>query len=428
MTEEWTLVTPSKGGSSSNQRNSRLSRRRRQHISLSGSSGLYRAAAADRDGDDYDGMKRFFDNQMSDIPPRRTSEAEKIRIRDALFKSIGALEGDNSFSQWLVAALEEEVSSSSDDEVDNYDKSPTNNQERKGNRGSYEIQEIVAYGIGNFATTTTALSLFSPPLLQLACLLFLRRRYAAAATAPSQSSSNTIKDFQNEGTTTTSTADSSSSSEDAMHNMSVFEREQNQIPIYYYEPCILPIERELLETVFYVHVLEGNDFGKRHVKSMRRRQHHQHQHAGMKSIQTRKVPKTLFYMPHCPMRLYCNVLWSHWECLDSIIMFGNSFHSYDERIISSERRNDPTNGIFRIMTCVKEVSIAQERGGRRGGGGDVDQVLFDDALTHIETAFNDCNIISFSFTNDSSSNNHNNMPDRPDEYFVSQDPKNKELL
>lgn len=37
---------------------------------------------------------------------------------------------------------------------------------------------------------------------------------------------------------------------------------------------------------------------------------------------------TLIYMPHCPYRLYCNVLWSFWESLPSIFIIGNSFQSY----------------------------------------------------------------------------------------------------
>jgi hypothetical protein len=31
----------------------------------------------------------------------------------------------------------------------------------------------------------------------------------------------------------------------------------------------------------------------------------------------------LFYMPHCPYRLYCNVLWQNWFHLDRIFILGN---------------------------------------------------------------------------------------------------------
>lgn len=31
----------------------------------------------------------------------------------------------------------------------------------------------------------------------------------------------------------------------------------------------------------------------------------------------------LFFMPHCPYRLYCNVIWYHWEHLERIHILGN---------------------------------------------------------------------------------------------------------
>lgn len=38
---------------------------------------------------------------------------------------------------------------------------------------------------------------------------------------------------------------------------------------------------------------------------------------------TNKQDVTLFYMPHCPYRLYCNVLWRNWFHLDRIMILGN---------------------------------------------------------------------------------------------------------
>ena len=34
---------------------------------------------------------------------------------------------------------------------------------------------------------------------------------------------------------------------------------------------------------------------------------------------------TLFFMPHCPYRLYCNLLWSNWEkeSLQKLFILGN---------------------------------------------------------------------------------------------------------
>lgn len=39
----------------------------------------------------------------------------------------------------------------------------------------------------------------------------------------------------------------------------------------------------------------------------------------------RSCRSTLFYMPHCPYRLYCSVLWTNWEFLDNIAILGNRY-------------------------------------------------------------------------------------------------------
>lgn len=379
MTEEWTFVTHSK-------RSSKPGRRRRH---VNGGSGLYRNADDDGSG----GMKRFFDNRINHNPQttfhqQPQTEAEQMkdreRIRDAILESISALEqvlaSDKSFSFRLIAALREVTTSSSAANKDAEGDNKSVNKQEKGNDNCLNLREIVAYGIGNFASTS-----FSAPMLQLACVLFLRRCAAALTIIDSNDISASNHDIQ-----------------------SVFEREQDQVPIYYYEPCILPVERDVLQTVFHVHVLENNEFGKLNVQSMRQ---NNDAAATTATRSSERVSTSLFYMPHCPMRLYCNVLWSHWESLDSTVIFGNSFRSYDERILSSERRNDPTNGLFRVIPCTNEVSINLQ-GNRRG-----DEV--HDSLNHLDTAFNDCNIISFTV---------DSIPDRPDEYFASQDPENRELL
>lgn len=33
--------------------------------------------------------------------------------------------------------------------------------------------------------------------------------------------------------------------------------------------------------------------------------------------------KILVYMPHCPYRLYCNIVWSFWGSLDRLLLIGN---------------------------------------------------------------------------------------------------------
>ena len=242
------------------------------------------------------------------------------------------------------------------------------------------LREIVAYGIGNFATDR-----FQAPMLQLACLLLIRR----CASINSQQS-----------TTESDT----------------FEYEQHQVPIYYYEPIMSPAEKNLLTNVFHVNVLDSNEMGKRSVESMRPSVA---TCDGMQSQSSSNIPNssatTLFYMPHCPMQLYSNVLWTHWDHIlftpaatkkSPLVIFGNSFQTYDERTISSEKRLDPMNGVFRIIPFAKEDPVSGTPATR-------DEIIANE-LRHLEKAFNDCTVISFPVSKEKCK-----WPDRPMEWIAS---------
>ena len=51
---------------------------------------------------------------------------------------------------------------------------------------------------------------------------------------------------------------------------------------------------------------------------------------------------TLFFMPHCPYRLYVNLLWENWECLEHVVILGNSFQSYGLRRSLTPRPSSST--------------------------------------------------------------------------------------
>lgn len=68
-----------------------------------------------------------------------------------------------------------------------------------------------------------------------------------------------------------------------------------------YDPCISDFDRKVLE-LLKVPVLTENSKGKHEISRT-----------------------TLFYLPHCPYRLYCNLLWANWDCFDKMYILGNRY-------------------------------------------------------------------------------------------------------
>lgn len=187
--------------------------------------------------------------------------------------------------------------------------------------------DIVCYGIGNFSKR------YSPPMLQLTCALLLR---------------DILQQF---------ILDFSYSGNDRGCN------------VYYYEPCMTSTEQSVLKNYSF-HVIDQNERGKRIVDR-----------------------PTIFYMPHCPMRLYSNVVWANWDSILSgkILIFGNSFHAYDERSIQSTFSSDPTNAISRVLPfCVeKTIKHCCKKKGKK--------IEHNDTISNVSVAFNDCSIMSFCY-------------------------------
>jgi hypothetical protein len=96
------------------------------------------------------------------------------------------------------------------------------------------------------------------------------------------------------------------------------------VQMHYYDPCMTVQEGKLLEQMG-VEIISTNERGKRLVPD---------------DCTTR----TLFFMPHCPMTLYTNVLHMNWERLDQIVIFGNNLTDYANRLEA-----EPTQGVHLLQ-------------------------------------------------------------------------------
>jgi isopenicillin-N epimerase len=94
------------------------------------------------------------------------------------------------------------------------------------------------------------------------------------------------------------------------------------VDVLAFDPAFTAYEKAFLKDVLDINVMV-TDFGGKH--------------------KARSNSRTLFYMPHCPYRLYSHVLWANWGFnLGKITIVGNSFLSYEIRrpVSSSARQAD----------------------------------------------------------------------------------------
>lgn len=64
---------------------------------------------------------------------------------------------------------------------------------------------------------------------------------------------------------------------------------------------------------------------------------------------------TLFFMPHCPYRLYSNVIWSNWDALGSVLILGNSFEGYRLRQVRTD--DDATDCVGLVHDLCEETVL-----------------------------------------------------------------------
>jgi len=92
------------------------------------------------------------------------------------------------------------------------------------------------------------------------------------------------------------------------------------------------------------------------------------------------VRRTVFFMPHCDLGLYNNLLSTNWGPaeLQNVVVVGNSFRAYDEGTISSSVRANASNCVLRLraaaaceevsLRCIRDGPAAAEAAVEAAGG------------------------------------------------------------
>lgn len=283
-----------------------------------------------------------------------------------------------------------------------------------------KVDEIICYGIGNFNNSSS--TSYNAPLIQLACVLLLRQTFASKCI--DRNRREKIDGDRNQNGYRNDCVNPHDHDDDVNKSQNIsYEMQQELVSTVYFEPFIQPMEEKVL-AYFHLQVLDKNEHGKRCIDTVRE-----------ESVSTHSDKSkfcTLFYMPHCPMRLYSNVLWANWDeelVMDGrMVLFGNSFKAYDERIISSEQKKDKTNAIFPLLAFAIETPVLQSQGNRNHKNSKKSRIVNDwedgmsMSMQDLEISFNDCVIMSFA--NDGKLH----FPGRPEEYFVDSSGDGGELI
>lgn len=132
-------------------------------------------------------------------------------------------------------------------------------------------------------------------------------------------------------------------------------REQGSVPVFFYEPLMTPHEADLLQSLS-IHIIHRNERGKRKVDH-----------------------PTFFFMPHCPMALYSNLLFANRERVGNIVILGNSLVAYANRLQS----NSHTEFLKQLepFWVERAINISKDEVGSLSG--------------YFEQAFNDQAVVFF---------------------------------
>mmetsp|Transcript_63749 Transcript_63749/g.72127 ORF Transcript_63749/g.72127 Transcript_63749/m.72127 type:complete len:364 (-) Transcript_63749:19-1110(-) len=211
----------------------------------------------------------------------------------------------------------------------------------------YDIQSIVCYGIGNFGTKRP-----SAPLWQLALAVTIRdyiRIHNDKELGEDHILSSSV------GLTPTNTHTSNGNDH------------QQLVTMYYFEPLMTAEESNVLEKLD-IRIISENERGRRSVIS--------------------EGGCCLFFMPHCPMTLYTNLLHTNWDCLrENILMFGNSLSNYIGNS-NNDLANNPQKQ--RALEILKHLQPYWEEERL-----DISKRDISDRPAYFERAFNDSSLTCF---------------------------------
>ena len=374
--EQWTYVA-GKGGKNNRKNDKRsVGRRRgrnyRNNATLTSSSSR---AAAKSSFYASSSVAKEKDGQDDSNALAKMTEEQLHHIQNGVARSIVQIMEDLEGHPYVTHLLQALTASGGVEEDDKDDDTSKANK---------EYGEIVCYGIGNFLPPLSGSDeesysfprYPSAPMLQLALALVGRKHLAINCSRDELKEQNDSGDSGNMNS-----------------------KHQGSVKMLFFEPLMTDLERTILKDVLFVDIIETNERGKRQAASNGKR--------------------TLFYMPHCPMRLYSNVLWANWGELlwsGNVVVYGNNFHGYDDRILSNEGRTDPTNAVLKIIPHL----VANQIDGltSKAGGG-----VESDLLVKMENAFNDCVVMTFDAKDESEGGvqgggegNNCCFPDRPKEH------------
>jgi SRR1 len=247
-----------------------------------------------------------------------------------------------------------------------------------GECGTINIHCIVCYGIGTFGTKRQ-----SAPLWQLALALELRDLLVRPRGSSLHDGGNNAS-ISSAKYTCDDLSDDNSSDDLSDNNSSHLPSQSPVVPLLYFEPLMTPLEAKILEKL-KIQIIQDNERGCRRIgTSVTERSH------------------TLFFMPHCPMRLYSNLLHTNWDDLrQHVIIFGNSLSRYIDgdqhhQIIQAKEKEQSLRVLRMLRPFWKEKRL----------------IIGKDDLNRcaegFEQAFNDTSLTYFPSTK--------KWPERPQDY------------